>query len=196
MTRGRPIAFSPDEAANAAMQVFWARGYEAASTRDLLEAMQISRSSLYHAFGNKEQLFLEALRRYREALIERLGRRLESSPSALGFLEGLFLETANDAGSERAALGCLIFNSACELGQGDDPPSDHARQSLAAINHCFQRAVSQAQAEGDIAAERDAQALATYLTMGMAGLRTLLKSGASGEQARQAADLLLDTLRR
>ncbi|WP_404298543.1 TetR/AcrR family transcriptional regulator [Halomonas sp.] len=196
MTRGRPIAFSPDKAASAAMQVFWARGYDAASTRDLLEAMHISRSSLYQAFGNKEQLFLEALRRYREALIGRLDRRLEASPSAMIFLNDLFGETAGEAGSERAALGCLIFNSACELGQRDDLPSHHARQSLAAITGLFHRAVCQAQREGDIAPERDAQGLAIYLTMGMAGLRTLLKSGADVVQARQAVALLLDTLRR
>lgn len=177
------------------MRVFWASGYDAASTRDLLEAMQISRSSLYQAFGNKEQLFLEALRRYREALIERLERRLEAAPSAMAFLEGLFMETAEEAGSERAALGCLIFNSATELGQRGDPPSDHARQSLAAITGLFQRAVCRAQAEGDIAPEREPEGLAIYLTMAMAGLRTLLKSGADRERARQAVALLLVSLR-
>lgn len=195
MTRGRPIAFSPDEAASAAMQVFWARGYDSASTRDLLEAMRLSRSSLYQAFGNKERLFLEALRRYRESLVGRLERRLAAAPSAMGFLEDLFRETAGEAGSERAALGCLIFNSASELGQRGDAPSQHAQQSVAAITALFRRAVERAQAEGDIAPERDPDVLAGYLTMGMAGLRTLLKSGTDGEQARQAVELLLDGLR-
>ncbi len=178
------------------MRVFWDRGYDAASTRDLLEAMHISRSSLYQVFGNKEQLFLEALRRYREALIDRLGRRLNTAASAMAFLEGLFGETASEAGSERAALGCLIFNSATELGQRGDLPSQHAQQSLAAITEFFHRAVCQAQREGDIATERDAEGLALYLTMGMAGLRTLLKSGADPDQARQTTDLLLDAVRR
>ena len=196
MTRGRPIAFSPDEAANAAMRVFWARGYDSASTRDLLEAMGLSRSSLYQAFGNKEQLFLEALRRYRESLVGRLERRLEAAPSAMAFLEALFRETAGEAGSDRAALGCLIFNSASELGQRGDPPSRQARESMAAITALLHQAVVRTQAQGDIAPERDAEALASYLTMGMAGLRTLLKSGADIGQAGQAAELLLDGLRR
>jgi TetR/AcrR family transcriptional repressor of nem operon len=196
MTRGRPIAFSPDKAASAAMQVFWARGYDNASTRDLLEAMCLSRSSLYQAFGNKEQLFLESLRRYREALVGRLGRRLEAAPSAIGFLEGLFRETAKEAGSERAARGCLIFNSASELGQRGDLPAQHARQSIAAITALFHQAVEQAQAAGDIAPDRDTRPMASYLTMGMAGLRTLLKSGADAEQAGQAVELLLAGLRR
>ncbi|WP_282038542.1 TetR/AcrR family transcriptional regulator [Halomonas alimentaria] len=195
MTRGRPIAFSPDQAASAAMRVFWQHGFEAASTRDLLEAMAISRSSLYQAFGNKEQLFLESLRRYRETLLARLERRLDTAPSAMACLESLFGDTAGEAGSERAALGCLIFNSATELGQRGDLPAEQARQSLAAINAFFERAVREAQAEGDIAPERDPEALAGYLTMGMAGLRTLLKSGADARQAHQAVDLLLEILK-
>ncbi|MDZ7851118.1 MAG: TetR/AcrR family transcriptional regulator [Halomonas sp.] len=194
MTRGRPIAFSPDEAANAAMQVFWNRGYESSSTRELLEAMCLSRSSLYQAFGNKEQLFLEALRRYRESLVERLGRRLEVAPSAMTFLTSLFRETAQEAGGDRAAQGCLIFNSASELGQRDGLPSQHARHSIAAITALFHEAVSRAQTEGDIASSRNTDALASYLTMGMAGLRTLLKSGADAEQASQAVELLLGGL--
>lgn len=196
MTRGRPINFSPDEAASAAMQVFWARGYDNASTRDLLDAMRLSRSSLYQAFGNKEQLFLDSLRRYREALVGRFGRQLEASPSAMAFLEGLFRETAREAGSERAALGCLIFNSASELGQRGDLPGQHARQSIAAITALFHKALQKAQAEGDIAPDRDTRAMASYLTMGMAGLRTLLKSGEDAEQVRQTVELLLAGLHR
>ncbi|RTR05926.1 TetR/AcrR family transcriptional regulator [Halomonas nitroreducens] len=194
MTRGRPIAFSPDDALAAALQVFWASGYEAASTRQLLEAMQISRSSLYQAFGNKEQLFIEALRHYRESLIGRLERRLEAAPSARAFFEALFRDTAGEAASERAALGCLIFNSATELGRGDDRPACLARESVEAITAVFRRAVERGQAEGDIASGRDPGHLATYLTLGMAGLRTLIKSGTGPEEARQAAELVLEVL--
>ncbi|WP_161629077.1 TetR/AcrR family transcriptional regulator [Litchfieldella anticariensis] len=180
---------------SAAMQVFWARGYDSASTRDLLEAMQLSRSSLYQAFGSKEQLFLEALRRYRENLIGRLHRQLEASPSALTFVEGLFRDTAQDAGSERAAIGCLIFNSASELGQRGDLPSREAGESVRAITELFRQAVVRAQSEGDIDPHRDARSLATYLTVGMAGLRTLLKSGADADEATHVVELILDTLR-
>jgi len=196
MTRGRPIAYSPDEATDAAMRVFWARGYESASTRELLEAMRLSRSSLYQAFGSKEQLFLKAIGRYRESLVRRLERQLDAAPSAMSFLEALFRDTTQEAGSDRAALGCLIFNSASELGQQDGLPSQHARQSIAAITAVFQQAVERAQVEGEIAPERDPSVLASYLTMGMAGLRTLLKSGADADQAGQAAALLLNGLRR
>ncbi|WP_163577338.1 TetR/AcrR family transcriptional regulator [Halomonas faecis] len=195
MTRGRPLAFDPDRAINAAMETFWSHGYQATSMRELLDAMAISRSSLYQAFGSKEQLFLEALRRYRDGLMSRLHRQLDTAPSGLAFVEGLFRETGACAGTERAALGCLIFNSASELGQREGLPSQHAAQSVAAITELFYQAVSRAQAEGDVAADRDARALAHYLTLGMAGLRTLLKSGIDPAQAEQTVELLLQTLR-
>lgn len=177
------------------MQVFWARGYDSASTRDLLDAMQISRSSLYQAFGNKEELFLEALRHYRQNLIGRLQRQLEAAPSALGFIEDLFRDTARDADTERAALGCLIFNSATELGQREGAPAREAQKSVRAITELFRQAVVQAQAKGEIDASRNAQTLATYLSLGMAGLRTLLKSGTDAKEAKHAAELVLATLR-
>ncbi|WP_275288873.1 TetR/AcrR family transcriptional regulator [Halomonas elongata] len=175
------------------MQVFWTHGYGQTSTRGLLKAMQISRSSFYQVFGSKEQLFLEALERYRATLIERLRRRLAIAPSAQSFLETLFLDTAGEASSDRASLGCLIFNSVGEINQLDPASSVAARDSMAAITDLFREAVLQGQADGSITAAHDADTLAHYLTLSMAGLRTLLKTGGDGHQAQAAARLVLDT---
>lgn len=194
MSQGRPIEFNRDDAAAAAMHVFWERGYQAASTRELLGAMSLSRSSLYQAFGNKEELFLDALRRYREDLLGTLRRRLDQSPSALAFLEDLFMEMAREAGTSRAARGCLIFNSATELGQRGDAPATQAAAGVRDITRLLTQAVSRAQAEGDIDKDRDANALADYLTVGLAGFRTLLKSGVKRTEAKRSARMILDAL--
>src|SRR5213075_2124987 len=70
--------FDRDEALQKAMEVFWSRGYEAASIQELVEHMGINRQSLYDTFGDKHALYLKALDRYREVesrkLFELLGR--------------------------------------------------------------------------------------------------------------------------
>src|ERR1044072_2719877 len=61
---GRPRGLDPDKALEHAMRVFWKQGYEGASLTDLTNAMGITRTSMYAAFGNKEELFRKALQRY------------------------------------------------------------------------------------------------------------------------------------
>src|SRR5713101_8471759 len=58
--------FDRDEALHKAMEVFWSRGYNAASIQDLVRHMRINRQSLYDTFGDKHALYLQALDRYRE----------------------------------------------------------------------------------------------------------------------------------
>lgn len=57
----RPREFDRGEALQRAMRVFWAKGFAATSTDDLVQAMGIGRQSLYNAFGDKKRLYLEAL---------------------------------------------------------------------------------------------------------------------------------------
>src|SRR6202044_3778124 len=61
---GRPRGFDTTAALDAAMRVFWEKGYEGATLTDLTEAMRINRSSMWAAFGNKEELFKKAFERY------------------------------------------------------------------------------------------------------------------------------------
>ncbi len=63
------------------MHVFWERGYEAASISDLTSAMGITPPSLYTAFGDKEQLFLEAIERYALGYGSAGARALDEEPS-------------------------------------------------------------------------------------------------------------------
>ena len=65
-TGGRPRAFEPEAALDAAVDTFWRHGYESTGLTELTEAMGISRPALYRAFGDKAQLFRAALERYIE----------------------------------------------------------------------------------------------------------------------------------
>src|ERR1700759_2542466 len=61
---GRPRGFDTEAALDAAMRVFWEKGYEGSTLTDLTDAMRINRSSMWAAFGNKEELFKSAFKHY------------------------------------------------------------------------------------------------------------------------------------
>ena len=73
---GRPLSFDRDAALRQAMLTFWRYGYETASVANLTAAMGVTPPSLYAAFGDKERLFLEAMRLY--------GRRPRSHGEGVG----------------------------------------------------------------------------------------------------------------
>src|SRR5580704_19172976 len=64
--RGRPRQYDPEQALAKAAEAFWKRGYAATSLDDLVAATGMNRPSLYAAFGDKRDIYLKTLARYRE----------------------------------------------------------------------------------------------------------------------------------
>jgi AcrR family transcriptional regulator len=109
-----------DEAAvmAAAINVFWRHGYAAASISDLMEATGLSRSSIYQRFGDKDGMFLEALRGYTERVLRRM--KVTRADSARGQLEALLRNfLPGESVSDRPA-GCLIARSCIEAAELTD----------------------------------------------------------------------------
>ncbi|WP_233160243.1 TetR/AcrR family transcriptional regulator [Pseudonocardia sp. MH-G8] len=107
-TIGRPREFDVDEALERAMRAFWAQGYEGAGLTDLTAAMGITRTSMYAAFGNKENLFRKALQRYSAGPAAYATRALEEPTArtvATAFLHGA-VETTTHPSSRPDASAC------------------------------------------------------------------------------------------
>lgn len=112
---GRTQAFDTDEAVRLARAVFWERGYEESSLPDLERATGLSRSSIYHAFGNKRGLFDAALASYLAEIIRPRLQPLNAStvaPQAItDYFTGLRAALAQP-NSLQSHNGCLLLNSA------------------------------------------------------------------------------------
>src|ERR1700722_9233553 len=89
---GRPISFDKDAALEAAMLLFWERGYEGTSMADLTQAMGLSPSSIYAAFGDKRALFSLAVKLYMDSRAQYATRALEE-PTLERVIRALFHNT-------------------------------------------------------------------------------------------------------
>ncbi|MFZ0790241.1 MAG: TetR/AcrR family transcriptional regulator [Chromatiaceae bacterium] len=189
---GRPLEFDPNTALEAAMHQFWSGGYEHTSMQDLLTAMNLSKSSLYQAFGSKRQLFRRCMGRYADQLAGQLRQGLAEAPSGWRFIEDFLHSVLRDlAGTPR---GCLVMNTASELGQSEPEIARDVSQSIGRFREVLQAAVERAQREGRIAPERDARILASYLVSSMSGLKTQAKAGADAETLKGIIAVILKAL--
>ena len=119
MTYGRPREFDIDRALEAATQQFWVAGYEASSLQHLLQAMNLSKSSLYQTFGNKHDLFVLCLKHYQQKMVEELNTQLVQSSSAKQFLSNFLEGVISEADLSCAKKGCFLVNTANDLCQRD-----------------------------------------------------------------------------
>ncbi|WP_246021697.1 TetR/AcrR family transcriptional regulator [Alteraurantiacibacter aquimixticola] len=188
-TRGRPREFDVDQALAAALSVFWTKGYEGASLTDLTEAMGITRPSLYAAFGNKEELFKQALDLYESEKLSYVKGALEA-PTARGVVER-FLEGAIGNVAGGSCRGCLGVIASVNCSNPDSPIRAEvlarAESSRAAIRQRMQRAID----EGDFLVPVDAEAITRYMTTVMQGLSVQASAGASVEELQEVAKAAL-----
>ncbi|MGP3939290.1 TetR/AcrR family transcriptional regulator [Streptomyces sp. 6N106] len=187
---GRPRGFDADEALERAMRVFWEQGYEGASLTDLTSAMGITRTSMYAAFGNKEDLFRRALERYTEGPASYAARALREPTArqvATAFLSGSVRATTRPD----CPAGCLGVQGSLAAGA----PGRNAREALVAwrdegvahLRERFQQAVD----EGDLSPDTDPELLARYLMTVANGIAVQAVGGATRDDLQQVADLAL-----
>lgn len=159
---GRPRQFDEDAALDAAMKVFWEKGYEAVGVRELLEAMGVCRQSLYDTFGDKRQLFLRAIERYTRDGEASLRERLQQPGSPLANLRGL-LEAKAKASSDADCRGCLAMNAMIEWGDRDPEVAELLKANLRRMERLILETIRSAQSAGEIDAAAKPKPLAQFL---------------------------------
>jgi len=114
--RGRPREFDTDEVLDEVVRVFWRRGYEATAISDIVKATGLNKSSLYNAFGSKEELFTLAVERYISMRVAMMKDILVAGSGGLDDI-GMFIDLQEaESMSDDECRGCLALNSSSELG--------------------------------------------------------------------------------
>lgn len=193
----RPKEFDEDQALAAALEVFWEKGYEAASVQDLTERMGIQKASLYNTFGDKHALFVRALSAYSTETLDWYRQQLERPGPLRTTLTGMFRELTDPCENEvDDCRGCLCVNSAVELAPHDPAIATLLEQHNRSQEELFRRALLRAQHSGEIPAALDVTATARYLLNVIAGLGVASKGGADPERLEDIVRISLSVFDR
>lgn len=191
---GRPKQFEREQALQQAIGIFSEHGYEGSSTGVLLEGMGISRQSLYDTFGDKRQLYLEALQRYTSDNVGGLLRAMSAAPSPAAVLESLL-----DAAVKQALADpnprCLGISAICEFGRSDPEITALTDRAGEALATAVERSLSHAKELGAIAADTDIVMASQYLRATLSGIKLAARGGAPEASLRGIAALALRALR-
>lgn len=190
--KGRPREFDADEVLDRALEVFWRKGYEGASLSELTEAMGINRPSLYAAFGNKEELFRKALDRYADGPAA-YTREALNAPTARGVLERLLHGAAEALTHPDYPPGCLGVHGALSCGEAAESIRDELSARRAAYEVLLRQRLERARTEGDLATDIACADLARLVMTVMQGMAVQAAGGASREELRRVAEMMLRT---
>lgn len=185
MPAGRKRTFDKEKALAEAVKVFWEKGYSGASLSDLTEAMQINKPSLYAAFGNKENVFIEAINHYRGQYGAPHFKQLISDDGDLKERVGRFLRSvASMVSDPKLPGGCLIANCTSETGN-EELPEEAIRtvlringQSTKAFVEFFESEID----KGNVKTDMPAEVLADYMMTLQFGLSAMARGGVQHER--------------
>lgn len=185
----RTKEFEPDEIADAAMRVFWERGYAATSVQDLVDGTGLSRSSIYSTFENKQGLYQQALRRY-QAVTTANVELLAGPGSVTELVRQLLMRILEDELGDPQRRGCLVANATLELAGHDEAVAELVAHNFQRLQKALEKLIVRGQQSGEVAAKKSPRALARFFVNTMQGMRVLSK----GSAARQRRQCLLDVI--
>ncbi|PIG90594.1 TetR/AcrR family transcriptional regulator [Gloeocapsopsis sp. IPPAS B-1203] len=193
MSRGPEKQFDPEVALARAMEVFWARGYEAASLSELLEHMRIGKKSLYDTFGNKQSLFLKALDYYAQTEVQSIRDQLLVAGSPLANLEQV-LQNLQQRHSLPRSRGCMLGTNIADFDTDDIEIASVLCYHLQRLEDAYCTVIDRAQKAGEISLAVNSRNVARMLlctTQGMALLGRVVEDEKLLQSTIEATVMLL-----
>ncbi|MCW1238328.1 MULTISPECIES: TetR/AcrR family transcriptional regulator [Bacillus] len=168
--------FDEEKALDAAMQLFWEKGYAATSLSDLTAKMEIQKPSLYSAFGDKEGLFEAALRRYTNLHAANIRTKLQNEQSVKEAIRTFFENIVEEEYKKEFSKGCFCINTMVELAPHNEKFEVLTREHQMYLAVVFQELITKGIRSGELQSDLNAKALAQTLVTSLIGLTVLMKS--------------------
>ncbi|MBF4464268.1 TetR/AcrR family transcriptional regulator [Flavobacterium sp. LC2016-12] len=160
---GRPKIFDEQEVISKAAQVFWEKGYEAASAEELLKAMGIGKGSFYLFFkGGKKELYEKSLQQFASNLLSRLRKEIWESENPFEYLKSFFLELSDSANINKAK-GCFMGNALVEMAAKDEYTAKIIAKLLFELEKIFVDVVQTSKNKDLIKTDKSAELIGSHL---------------------------------
>jgi AcrR family transcriptional regulator len=186
-SKGKPRTFDREAVLKKALGVFWKRGYEPASIAELCEAMEVNPPSVYAAFGNKAQLFMEAVNHYENVYWNDAWERLEEEPDVRKAMAGFFRDAAVILTSQDAPCGCMVVLGAANVSKDSQDVNDALKALREEGKECFLVRLKRGVADGEFSEGIDVDTLASTLNTMFHGMSIQARDGVSHEELERVA---------
>jgi TetR/AcrR family transcriptional repressor of nem operon len=173
----RTKEFDTDEVLSKAIDLFWDKGYNGCSMQDVVDGLGLSRSSIYETFGDKRQLFLEALRKYQREGLEALKEDINTTSDIRQALAKVFESVLPESNDSPLQKGCFMVNSAVELASQDPEIAEIVRVNRLEVEDILCKAIEKGQQSGQLAATLAARSIARFIYTNLSGISVNARSG-------------------
>jgi TetR/AcrR family transcriptional repressor of nem operon len=194
MNRAR--TFDPSTALGQVVDLFSSKGYSETSMEDIVQTTGVSRYGLYGTFGNKRELFEQALEQYAEGMGKRSFLRLLEPGASLDHIRSIFTERVADMCGADERKGCLFIHTAMELAPQDDELRGVLQRFMKRMSKAFAIGLDSAKGRGEISENVDVDAAGNLLTSTMFGLAVLGRAGFAKDTLDGIVESTLGSLQR
>lgn len=179
--------FDREAALTTAMELFWRHGYEATSMSLLLKALKLTAPSLYMAFGNKEQLFQEAVTHYGQRYAARVFAPLQTAGSARDAIEQVLYNSADMVASGKNPHGCLVSFGAINSADHKAMPTTLLKSLRKNVFNQIRERLQKAVSSGELPDSTDTARLARFYQGILGAIQLLSLDGATPAELRAVA---------
>ena len=178
-----------------AVHVFWTRGFDSTNLPELLKAMDLSKSSLYETFGDKEKLFEEALDLYaKEIASSKIEKLVNASSVKVGF-KAFFAEQIRCCTDRKYPGGCFMANTSISLDNVPSALAKKIRKSVEQSHALFVSQIQKGQKSGEIPRSKNASALASAVIGTSMGITVMSRVNKEDVQTlEQMAETMMDSI--
>lgn len=184
----RKAGYDREDVLDKAQELFWAKGYHATSLKDLEAVLDMRPGSIYAAFGSKEALFSQTLRRYADQSDQEFRATIAKGPTPLAGLAAHVRSLGFPPESPAPSRACMLVKTLLETPDDNSALRLETEAQMRRVEAGFAQVFRAARDAEEIPAHLDPERLASRLQIAIFGLRAYAQRSDAGGRITQLAN--------